>query len=173
MLHFGEMGSRWGINRTVGQMYALLYLSERPLNAEEIAETLAISRSNVSMGIKELMSWRLIRLQHLPGDRKDYFSTPDDVLEIARILVEEKRKRELDPTLTMLRDTLLNKEVNKDSDHSTQRMQEMYNLLEQTSHWSEQFVSMDRDDIETLMKWGGSAQKLLDIKSALTKKKKV
>ena len=172
MLHFGEMGSRWGINRTVGQMYALLYLSESPLNADEIAETLSISRSNVSMGIKELLSWRLIRLKHLPGDRKDYFSTPDDVLEIARILVEEKRKRELDPTLTMLRDTLLNKDLNSDADHGIKRMQEMYELLDQTSQISAQFVAMNRDDMQTLMKWGGSAQKLLELKSVLTKKKK-
>ena len=107
VLHFGEMGSRWGISRTVGQIYALLFLSERPLNAEEITEQLGFSRSNVSMGLKELSSWRLVRLQHIPGDRREYFSTPEDLWEIVRILAEERRKREIDPTLSMLRQALV------------------------------------------------------------------
>ncbi len=84
VLHFGEMGSRWGINRTVGQIYALLFVSEKPLNADDIADALAFSRSNVSMGLKELDSWRLVRLQHLPGDRREYFSAPEDVWAIFR-----------------------------------------------------------------------------------------
>lgn len=107
VLHFGEMGSRWGINRTVGQIYALLFVSPRALNADEIAEALAFSRSNVSMGLKELQSWRLVKLQHLPGDRREYFSAPEDVWAIFQTLAEERRKREVDPTLSMLRDALL------------------------------------------------------------------
>ena len=103
VLHFGEMGSRWGVNRTVGQMYALLFLSPRPLHADDIAEALGFSRSNVSMGLKELQSWRLVKLIHQVGDRRDYFETPKDVWEIFRILMEEKRKREIDPTLTLRR----------------------------------------------------------------------
>ena len=87
------MGSRWGINRTVGQIYALLYISGHPLPADEIAEVLSFSRSNVSMGLKELQSWRLVRLQHLPGDRREHFSTPGDVWQIVRILAEERRRR--------------------------------------------------------------------------------
>ena len=106
VLHFGEMGSRWGINRTVGQIYALLYVADRPLNADDICDTLGFSRSNVSMGLKELDSWNLIRLRHLPNDRRDHFTTPDDIWEIVRTLVEQRRKREIEPTLTMLRDTL-------------------------------------------------------------------
>ncbi|MEM8551667.1 MAG: GbsR/MarR family transcriptional regulator, partial [Pseudomonadota bacterium] len=100
VLHFGEMGSRWGINRTVGQIYALLFISEQPLNADEIVQTLNFSRSNVSMGLKELQAWNLVRLKHLPGDRRDYFTTPDDLWEIMRTLVEERKRREIDPTLT-------------------------------------------------------------------------
>ena len=91
ILHFGEMGSRWGINRTVGQMYALLVLSPEPLTADHIAETLGFSRSNVSMGLKELQSWELVRLQHIPGDRKEYYSAPADVWEIAKTLIEQRR----------------------------------------------------------------------------------
>ena len=92
VLHFGEMGSRWGINRTVGQIYALLFLSERPLNADEIVASLGFSRSNVSMSLKELETWRLVRLQHLPGDRREHFSTPEDVWQIVRILALWRRK---------------------------------------------------------------------------------
>src|SRR6476661_11025557 len=105
--HFGEMGSRWGINRTVGQIYALIFIAQRPLNADEIAETLEFSRSNVSMGLKELQSWRLVRLKHLPGDRREYFESPADVWEIFRVLAEERRRREIEPTLSMLRSAMM------------------------------------------------------------------
>ena len=84
VLHFGEMGGRWGINRTVGQIYALLFVSEQPLNADELVARLGVSRSNVSMGLKELESWRLVRLSHLPGDRREYYSAPEDVWAIFR-----------------------------------------------------------------------------------------
>src|SRR5579862_6278803 len=107
VLHFGEMGGRWGVNRTVGQIYALLFLSDKPLNAEQITEALGISRSNTSMGLMELESWRLVRKRHVQGDRRDYFQAPDDIWQILRTLAEERRKREIDPTLSLLRDTLM------------------------------------------------------------------
>ncbi len=103
VLHFGEMGSRWGINRTVGQIYAMLFLADAPRHAEEIAEALTLSRGSVSMGLKELASWNLVQLRHVPGDRRDYYETPRDVWSIFRTLVEERKKREIDPTLTTLR----------------------------------------------------------------------
>ena len=86
VLHFGEMGGRWGINRTVGQIYALIFLSDRPLHADEITKALDVSRSNVSMGLKELDGWRLVRKRHLPGDRRDHFEAPDDLWQIVRTL---------------------------------------------------------------------------------------
>ncbi len=107
ILHFGEMGSRWGVNRTVGQIYALLFIAQHPLHADEIAETLKFSRSNVSMGLKELQSWRLVRQANRVGDRRDYYESLGDVWEIFRVLMEEKRRREIDPTLSLLRDMLL------------------------------------------------------------------
>src|ERR1700761_2881534 len=128
VLHFGEMGSRWGISRTVGQIYALLFLADRPLNAEEITESLGFSRSNVSMGLKELSSWRLVRLQHKPGDRREYFSTPERLWEIVRILAEERRKREIDPTLSMLRHALVEAPVSHEEQHAQARMAEMHEL---------------------------------------------
>ena len=138
VLHFGEMGSRWGINRTVGQIYALLFVSPRPLNADEIAEGLAFSRSNVSMGLKELQSWRLVKLQHLPGDRREYFSAPEDVWAIFQTLAEERRKREVDPTLSMLRDALLEAPTDPAEQHAQQRMREMHDLIELTTGWFEE-----------------------------------
>ena len=96
ILHWGEMGTRWGINRTVGQIYALIYVSALPIHADEMAETLGFSRSNVSMGLKELQSWRLVRLKHLPGDRREYFEAPSDAWEIFRTLAEERRRREVE-----------------------------------------------------------------------------
>ena len=105
--HFGEMGSRWGINRTVGQIYALIFVSPTALNADDIAEKLEFSRSNVSMGLKELQAWRLVNLRHLSGDRREYFDAPSDAWEIFRTLAEERRRREIEPTLSMLREALL------------------------------------------------------------------
>src|SRR3569832_1447796 len=120
--HFGEMGSRWGINRTVGQIYALVFVSSRPLNADEIADALEFSRSNVSMGLKELQSWRLVRLRLFPGDRREYFEAPQDVWEIFRVLAEERRRREIEPTLSMLRMALLEEPRNEADRHAQERM---------------------------------------------------
>jgi len=104
ILHWGEMGTRWGVNRTVAQIHALLFLVNRPLHAEEIAETLTVARSNVSNSLKELQSWGLVRVTHLAGDRRDHFLALQDVWEIFRVIVEERKKREIDPTLTVLRE---------------------------------------------------------------------
>ncbi len=167
VLHFGEMGSRWGINRTVGQIYAVLYLSEKPLNADQIGDQLEISRSNVSMSLKELQSWRLVQLQHLPGDRKDYFSTPDDILDIALTLLEERRKREMDPTLTLLRQALIEAPKSKKEEHAHHRMQEMCNLMEQVSDWADDLQRLSRSDLELLLKFGNKIPRLLEMKDKL------
>lgn len=167
VLHFGEMGSRWGINRTVGQIYAVLYLSDKPLNAEQISDLLEVSRSNVSMSLKELQSWRLVQLQHLPGDRKDYFSTPADVLDIALTLLEERRKRELDPTLTLLRQTLMEGPASAKEKHAHKRMQEMCGLMEQVSDWADDLQRLSRSDLELLLKFGNKVPRLLEMKGKL------
>ncbi len=103
VLHWGEMGGRWGVNRTVSQIHALLYLSEAPLTAEEIADVLQVARSNVSTSLRELQSWGLVKMVHITGDRRDHFEAHHDVREIFRVVVEERKKREIDPTLTLLR----------------------------------------------------------------------
>lgn len=167
VLHFGEMGSRWGINRTVGQIYALIFVSARPVNADEIAEALAFSRSNVSMGLKELESWRLVRLQHLPGDRREYFSAPEDVWAIFRTLAEERRKREVDPTLSMLRDALVQPATTADDAHAQARMRQMHDLIELVVHWFGDVQKLDEQTLARLMRMGSKVVKLLDAKNSL------
>ena len=168
VMHFGEMGSRWGINRTVGQIYALLFVSDKPLNADEIAEALVFSRSNVSMGLKELDSWNLTRLRHLPGDRREYFSAPDDVWAIFRTLAEERRKREIDPTLTMLRGALLVTPDNPQDAFAQGRMRAMHELIELVTNWLLDVQKLDEHTLRQLMKLGAAAQRLLEIKDKLT-----
>jgi DNA-binding transcriptional regulator GbsR (MarR family) len=167
VLHFGEMGSRWGINRTVGQIYALLYVSQRPLNADEIAEALNFSRSNVSMGLKELESWRLTKLQHLPNDRREYFSAPEDVWAIFRTLAEERRKREIDPTLSMLRAALMATPSNAGDRHVQQRMKEMHDLIEMATLWFNDVQKLEPETLKQLMKMGSHVTKLLEMKDKL------
>jgi len=161
ILHFGEMGSRWGINRTVGQIYALLYLNEAPLNAEQICEALGMSRSNVSMGLKELKSWRLVRLHHLPDDRREYFSTPEDVWEILTTLLEERRKREIDPTLSMLRTRLMDESGDDRDRYARVRLGETLELIELLTGWYDEMQDLDRNTVVALMKLGGGVKKLL------------
>ena len=104
VLHWGEMGTRWGINRTVAQIHALLYISPKPLHAEEIAETLGVARSNVSTSLKELQGWGIVKLTHVLGDKRDHFEALKDVWEMFRIVLDERKRREIDPTVALLRE---------------------------------------------------------------------
>ena len=167
VLHFGEMGSRWGINRTVGQIYAVLFISARPLTADEITDKLGVSRSNVSMGLKELSSWRLVRLSHQPGDRRDFYSAPEDVWAIFKTLAEERQRREVDPTLSMLRDALLETPASPEERHAQDRMREMHALIEQLTDWFAEVRKLSPSTLEKLMSLGATATKLLDMKERL------
>ncbi len=161
------MGSRWGINRTVGQIYALIFVAPRPLNADEIAEALEFSRSTVSMGLKELQAWRLVHLRHLPGDRREYFEAPGDAWEVFRTLAEERRRREIEPTLTMLRNALLEEATTPEDRHAQQRMKDMHDLIEMTSRWFDDVQRMDASTLAQLMKMGSKVQRLLEFKDKL------
>ncbi|MEE7442545.1 GbsR/MarR family transcriptional regulator [Methylobacterium oryzae] len=169
VLHFGEMGSRWGINRTVGQIYALLFVAERPLNADEIVERLGVSRSNVSMGLKELQAWNLVRLQHRPGDRRDYFTTPEDIWQIVRTLVEERKKREVDPTLTLLRELLMQEPATEEERHAQARLREMHDLFELFAGWYADVRRLDTERLVQLLTLGSKVQKVLEMKDRLTR----
>ncbi|MGS0740332.1 GbsR/MarR family transcriptional regulator [Glaciimonas sp. GG7] len=162
--HFGEMGSRWGINRTVGQIYALLYVLGTPLNADQIADYLAFSRSNVSMGLKELQSWRLVKLLHRPGDRREYFEPPKDIWDIFKALLEERRRREIEPTLSMLRDALLENPSSTSDKQAQQRMREMYDLIELSSAWFDDVQRLSPETLASLMKMGSKIGTLLDVR---------
>lgn len=167
ILHFGEMGGRWGINRTVGQIYALLYVIGKPLNADEISDYLGFSRSNVSMGLKELQSWRLVKLLHQQGDRREYFEPPGDIWDIFKALIEERRRREIEPTLSMLRDALL-EAPGTDADRAAQkRMREMYDLIEMSSSWFDDIQRLSPETLASLMKMGAQVQKLLNVRDKL------
>lgn len=164
VLHFGEMGSRWGINRTVGQIYALLYVSPEPLSADDIVEKLGVSRSNVSMGLKELQSWRLVKLEHRPGDRREFFSAPEDVWQIFKTLAEERQRREVDPTLSMLRDALLETAGSAEDAYAQERMRKMHELIEQITDWFAEVRKLSPETLQSLMALGSKVVKLLELK---------
>ena len=167
VLHFGEMGSRWGINRTVGQIYALLMLSQDPINADYIAQSLEISRSNVSVGLKELQSWRLVKLQHQPGDRKEYYSLAGDTWDMALRVMEERRKRELDPTLATIGELLQVTPASSEDRYAQGKMQQVQELLVLLSSWSKDLQSLSPDNLRRLMQLGSGVGKLLEFKDRL------
>ena len=162
VMHIGEMGSRWGLNRTLGQMCGLLYVVPEPMNADEIAGTLNISRSNVSMGLKELKTWRLVQPASVRGDRREYWTTPNDVWEVFRLLVEERRRREIDPTLSMLRETLMANPTSEEDRYAQQRMQEMHDLIELLNNWVDEMNGLPPKTLMRLLKLGRKVRQLLD-----------
>lgn len=161
VMHIGEMGSRWGLNRTLGQMCGLLYVSPQAMNADEIGETLKISRSNVSMGLKELKSWRLVQQASVPGDRREYWTTSKDVWELFRVLAEERRRREVDPTLTMLRETLMAEPTSENDLYAQERLREMHDLIETLNNWIDDMSSLPQRTLKRLLKLGRRISKLL------------
>jgi DNA-binding transcriptional regulator GbsR (MarR family) len=128
ILHWGEMGTKWGINRTVAQVHALLYLAAKPLPADEISATLSVARSNVSTSLRELQGWGIVRVVHVLGDRRDHFETLQDVWELFRIVAEERKKRELDPTLRVLAECV--KEVKTEAHGNAQTARRLEAMLE-------------------------------------------
>ena len=166
--HFGEMGSRWGINRTVGQIYALIFLSPRAINADEIAESLAFSRSNDSMGLKELQAWRLVQLRHQPGDRREYFQAPQDVWEIFKRLAEERRRREIEPTQSMLRAAMMEEASTDEERYAQQRMRDMHELIDKLMNWFDDVQRLSPETAMQLMGMGSTVTRLLDLKDKIT-----
>jgi DNA-binding transcriptional regulator GbsR (MarR family) len=149
ILHWGEMGARWGVNRTVAQIHALLYLSEHPLAADEIAETLSVARSNVSNSLKELLAWRLVKISHLMGDRRDHFETSKDVWELFKLIVKGRKQREVEPTLAVLGEFLSSPALAQESPATRQRIQETQEFIQILTTWVNEML---RQEPETLMK---------------------
>lgn len=163
IVHWGEMGTRWGINRSVAQIHALLFIAARPLPADEIAATLEIARSNVSTGLKELQTWGLVRIAHTLGDRRDHFETFSDVWEMFRTILRERKKRELESTLGILRDcvTEATDQPSKDYPQTADRLSDMLEFLELADSWGERAAKLSPQNLKRLSKLGDSIFRLV------------
>lgn len=160
VLHWGEMGTRWGVNRTVAQIHALLFLAEKPLNADDIVETLGVARSNVSVSLKELQGWGLVRIVHVLGDRRDHFQTFDDVWEIFRTVVEERKRREIDPTLTLLRQCKLEAEDDPQLGEEARRKLDMtLDFVESMAEGYEELRRLPPATLLRLLHFGSKVQR--------------
>lgn len=167
ILHWGEMGTRWGVNRTVAQIHALLYLSPEPLPAEDIAETLSVARSNVSTSLKELQGWGLINVSHVMGDRRDHFSTKGDTWEMFMTILEERKRREIEPTLTMLRQCVLEMDSDKETpDVVKARIRNVLSFVSTLTEWFDQVKALPKSTLIPLMKMGARVSRLIPSKSA-------
>ena len=164
ILHWGEMGTRWGINRTVAQIHALLFISPKPLNAEDIADTLSVARSNVSNSLKELQGWGIVKLVHVLGDKRDHFESMKEVWEMFRVVLDERKKREIDPTIVMLRDCVAEAEKDKETDEYTeQKLRELADFFATTSAWYGQIRQWPTAALTRFVKMGDKIRKLLGI----------
>jgi DNA-binding transcriptional regulator GbsR (MarR family) len=162
ILHWGEMGTRWGVNRTVAQIHALLFLSSNPLNAEEIAETLGVARSNVSTSIRELQAWKLVRVVHKMGDRRDHFTTTKDPWELFFTIMEGRKQRELDPTMSVLRECVLEGDEDEQTPREVkQRIRDVLEFMETLNAWQEQIKVLPKPTLQKLIRLGAKVQKFL------------
>ena len=167
ILHWGEMGTRWGINRTVAQVHALLFLSPRPLPADEIAETLAVARSNVSTSLRELQGWRIVRVVHVLGDRRDHFESVKDVWEIFRIVSEERKRHEIDPTLRVLDECVQEVKANPQGDaHTREQLTDMREFLTAMSGLFDEAIHMPAGALKGVLKLRGKVVTMLGKKAA-------
>lgn len=161
VVHWGEMGTAWGVNRTVSQIHALLFFHGRPLHAEEIADTLAVARSNVSTSLKELLNWNLIRTTHVLGDRRDYFETSLDVWQLFRTVVRERKEREYDPTLLMLRELVAQPGFAAEAPDAQDRVRETLRLMEALGTWADEMLRLSPATLEKVLRLGASVQKFV------------
>ena len=162
ILHWGEMGLKWGINRTVAQIHALLYLSPKPLTAEDICESLGVARSNASNSLRELQNWGIVKVVHIMGDRRDHFEAMKDVWEMFRIVLAERKKREVDPTIEMLKSSVeeLKRQPQKDS-YTMERLSEMKGFFETMSGWYQQVNQLPTPAVVKFVKMGEKIRKLI------------
>ncbi|MDO5290898.1 MAG: MarR family transcriptional regulator [Pseudomonadota bacterium] len=161
VVHWGEMGSAWGVNRTVAQIHALLFFHGRPLHAEALAETLGVARSNVSTSLKELLNWNLIRVTHMLGDRRDYYETSHDVWELFRTIVRERKEREFDPTCRLLAELVAQPGFEQETPDTQDRVRETLRFMQALGAWSEEMLRLSPATLEKVLKLGASVQKLV------------
>lgn len=161
VVHWGEMGAMWGVNRTVSQIHALLFVHGKPLHAEEICETLAVARSNVSNSLKELQGWKLVRTTQVLGDRRDYFETSLDVWELFRTIVRERKEREFDPTVRMLTELVAQPGFAAEPPDAQDRVRETLKFMSTLGAWSEEMLRLSPATLEKVLKLGASVQKFV------------
>jgi DNA-binding transcriptional regulator GbsR (MarR family) len=162
VLHWGEMAGRWGVSRSVAQIHALLFFSPDPLTADEIATTLEVARSNVSVSLKELQTWDLVSVTHVLGDRRDYFQARKDIWEVLTVIMDQRKKREIDPTLLVLRDCAAEaKRDHETPDTVKERITSMVEFIEEVSGWYDQVRSMPRPTLLKLMRMGTRVAKIV------------
>ena len=161
VLHWGEMGARWGVNRTVSQLHALLYLRGRPMHAEELAAALQVARSNISTSLRELQNWDLVKVVHLAGDRRDHYETAQDPWDLLRVIVRERKEREFDPTVSFLQDCVESREFETLDAPAKKRLRETLTLMEALSTWADQMLDMDNSLLKRLVRMGAKIQAML------------
>jgi len=161
VLHWGEMGSAWGVNRTVSQIHALLFFHGRPLNAEEIAETLGVARSNVSTSLKELLNWNLIRATHRLGDRRDHFETSLDVWSLFRTVIRERKEREFDPTVHALAAMVAMPGFEAEPPDVQDRVRETLRLMSTLGSWSDEMLRLSPATLEKVLRMGANVQRFV------------
>jgi len=155
ILHWGEMGTNWGVNRSVAQIHALLYLSDRPINAEEISDTLQLARSNVSTALKELQSYNIVRRQHVAGDRRDHFVAETDLWDLLMRISAERKRREIDPTIELLAQLKERIAERRDvPEHVRERIGRMHDFISTLTNWYDQVRRLPKPTLITLMKLG-------------------
>ena len=162
ILHWGEMGSHWGVNRSVSQVHALLYLSDRPLHAEEICDALGLARSNVSTALKELQGYGIVRRTHIQGDRRDHFVAETDLWDMLMKITVERKKREIDPTIQMLSD--LTDQMDRRDDvpeHLRERIGRMHEFMGTLTGWYDDVRRLPRPTLVALMKLGGKVARFV------------
>jgi DNA-binding transcriptional regulator GbsR (MarR family) len=163
ILHWGEMGSSWGINRTVAQIYALLYLSPEPLTADEVSSLLTIARSTVSTGLHELQSWGVVKVLHVLGDRRDHFTTMNDIWEIFRIILDERKRREIDPTLEVLQESVSEMENQAvDQPYVEERVKDMLDFFDTVSIVYEQYEKIPTDRLKDLFRMSNKLSSIVE-----------
>ena len=166
IIHWGEMGTRWGISRTVAQIHALIFISPEPLTADEISETLSIARSTVSTGLHELQSWGLTRMVHVLGDRREHFETLSDVWQMFSIVLAERKHREMDPTLATLRSIMAELNTNGSEDpHTSRKLDELLDFFETMMSLYDQLEHMPLASVKNIAKMGNLTGKLLGLKA--------
>ena len=162
VLHWGEMGTHWGVNRSVAQIHALLYLADRPLHAEQIVDQLHLARSNISTALKELQGYGIVRRVHVEGDRRDHFVAESDLWEMLLRIAAERKKREIDPTIQLLGELAARLAADPDAPpHLQQRIGRLHEFMGTLGVWYDQVRTLPKPTLVTLMKLGAKVARFI------------